>query len=144
MALRAAKANEDAMQPVWGQRFGAAAELPLGAERYVSVGSAGDLAGVYKPRLQRNSTVFAKMFPARSGLFADTYRATTGRKCCSNGSDAVAGSRHAFFLLIPEHPEKVDNISGYHRVPNENGDAARGHDLIDRPEHKRRRQKQPL
>ncbi len=36
MALRVAKANEDAMQPVWGQRFGAAAELPLGAELYAS------------------------------------------------------------------------------------------------------------
>jgi hypothetical protein len=47
MALRAAKANEDAAQPSWGQRFGAAAELPLGPELYVTAGSAGDLvAGV--------------------------------------------------------------------------------------------------
>ncbi len=44
MALRAAKADEDAAQGMWGQRFGAAAELPLGAERYVSAGSAGDLS----------------------------------------------------------------------------------------------------
>jgi hypothetical protein len=36
MALRAAKANEDAAQPMWGQRFRASAELPLGAELYVS------------------------------------------------------------------------------------------------------------
>ncbi len=35
MALRAAKVNEDAARPLWGQRFGAAAELPLGAELYV-------------------------------------------------------------------------------------------------------------
>ena len=47
MALRTAKAKEDAARPSWGQRFGAAAELPLGADRYVSAGSAGDLvAGV--------------------------------------------------------------------------------------------------
>jgi hypothetical protein len=47
MALRAAKANEDAELPSWGQRFGAAAELPLGPELYVTAGSAGDLvAGV--------------------------------------------------------------------------------------------------
>ncbi len=38
MAPRAAEANEDAIQPVWGQRFGAAAELPLGAELYVGAG----------------------------------------------------------------------------------------------------------
>ncbi len=31
----AAKRNEDTTQGMWGQRFGAAAELPLGAERYV-------------------------------------------------------------------------------------------------------------
>ena len=43
MALRAAKADEDAAEPVWGQRFGAAAELPLGAELYVRTGSTGDL-----------------------------------------------------------------------------------------------------
>ncbi len=52
MALRAAKADEDATQSMWGQRFGAAAELPLGAERYVSAGSAGDLvAGVLTNRV---------------------------------------------------------------------------------------------
>jgi hypothetical protein len=28
---------------LWGQRFGAPAELPLGAELYVTTGSAGDL-----------------------------------------------------------------------------------------------------
>ena len=38
---RAAKGDEDTL-PVWGQGFGAA-ELPLGAELYVSAGSAGDL-----------------------------------------------------------------------------------------------------
>jgi hypothetical protein len=43
MALRAAKGDEDAVEPVWGQRFGAAAELPLGAEFYVRAGSTGDL-----------------------------------------------------------------------------------------------------
>jgi hypothetical protein len=43
MALRAAKANEDAALPSRGQRFGAAAELPLGPELYVSAGSTGDL-----------------------------------------------------------------------------------------------------
>jgi hypothetical protein len=43
MALRAAEADEDAVQPVWGQRFGAASELPLGAELYVRAGSTGDL-----------------------------------------------------------------------------------------------------
>ncbi len=49
MALRATKANEDAVEPVCGQRFGAAAELPLGAEFYVRAGSTGDLvAGVLK------------------------------------------------------------------------------------------------
>jgi hypothetical protein len=40
---RAAKLNEDAVEPVWGQGFGPAAELPLGAELYVSAGSTGDL-----------------------------------------------------------------------------------------------------
>ncbi len=50
-ALRAAKADEDAMQPLWGQRFGAAAELPLGAELYASAGNTGDLvAGVLTNR----------------------------------------------------------------------------------------------
>ncbi len=39
---RAANGDEDAAQGMCGQRFGAAAELPLGAERYVSAGSAGD------------------------------------------------------------------------------------------------------
>ncbi len=39
---RAAKGNEDAL-PVWGQGLGPAAELPLGAERYVRAGSTGDL-----------------------------------------------------------------------------------------------------
>ncbi len=39
---RAAKGDEDAL-PVWGQGLGPAAELPLGAELYVSAGSAGDL-----------------------------------------------------------------------------------------------------
>jgi hypothetical protein len=29
--------------PLWGQRFGAAAELPLGPELYVTAGRAGDL-----------------------------------------------------------------------------------------------------
>ncbi len=38
--------------PLWGQRFGAAAELPLGAELYVLAGSAGDLvAGVRTSRV---------------------------------------------------------------------------------------------
>ncbi len=65
----AAKADEDAAQGMWGQRFGAvqmdlptknlvgqaprpAAEPQLGAERYVSAGSAGDLvAGVLTNRV---------------------------------------------------------------------------------------------
>jgi hypothetical protein len=42
MALRAAKANEDAAL-LWGQGFSPAAELPLGAELYVSAGSTGNL-----------------------------------------------------------------------------------------------------
>jgi hypothetical protein len=49
MALRAAKANEDVARPLWGQRFGAAAELPLGPELYVTSGSAGDLSPVILP-----------------------------------------------------------------------------------------------
>ncbi len=52
------------MQPVWGQHFVAAAELPLGAELYVSAGNTSDLvAGAYTNRLFNgaNSTVFAKM-----------------------------------------------------------------------------------
>jgi hypothetical protein len=64
MALRTAKLNEDAVEPVWGQRFGAAAELPLGAELYVRTGSTGDLvAGTRTDRVfdRANSTVFAKM-----------------------------------------------------------------------------------
>jgi hypothetical protein len=64
MALRAAKANEDAARPSWGQRFGAAAELPLGPELYVTAGSVGDLvAGDPANRVfdRANSTVFAKM-----------------------------------------------------------------------------------
>ncbi len=49
---RAAKSDEDAAQDMWGQRFAAAAALPLGAERYVSAGSAGDLvAGVLTNRV---------------------------------------------------------------------------------------------
>ena len=52
MALRAGKADEDAMQPVGGQRFGAAAELPLGAELYASAGNTSDLvAGAYTNRV---------------------------------------------------------------------------------------------
>jgi hypothetical protein len=43
MALRAAKADEDAARSLWGQGFRPAAELPLGAELYVSTDSAGDL-----------------------------------------------------------------------------------------------------
>ncbi len=46
MALPAAKPNEDAAQPLWGQRFGAAAELPLGPELYVSTDSTADLVAV--------------------------------------------------------------------------------------------------
>ena len=60
MALRIAKANEDAIQPVWGQRFGAAAELPLGAELYAGAGSTSDLvAGAHTNR------VFNRAFPAK-------------------------------------------------------------------------------
>jgi hypothetical protein len=40
---RDAKGDEDTAQPAWGQGFGPAAELPLGAELYVSAGSTGDL-----------------------------------------------------------------------------------------------------
>jgi hypothetical protein len=36
MAFRAADADEDAAQSLWGQGFRPAAELPLGAELYVS------------------------------------------------------------------------------------------------------------
>jgi hypothetical protein len=32
MALRAAKADKDAAQPLWGRRFDAAVELPLGPD----------------------------------------------------------------------------------------------------------------
>ena len=35
---------------MWGQRFGAAAELPLGAERHVRAGSAGNLSPLEKNR----------------------------------------------------------------------------------------------
>jgi hypothetical protein len=43
---------------LWGQGFGSAAELPLGAELYVSAGSAGDLvAGVRTNRLPFPLTV---------------------------------------------------------------------------------------
>ncbi len=56
------KGDEDAAQGLWGQRFGAAAELPLGAERYVGAGGAGDLvAGVLTNR------VFDRASMARSG-----------------------------------------------------------------------------
>jgi hypothetical protein len=61
---RAAKGDEDTAQPVWGQGFGPAAELPLGAELYVSGGSTGDLvAGTRTNRVfdRANSTVSAKM-----------------------------------------------------------------------------------
>jgi hypothetical protein len=71
MALRAAKADKDAAQPLWGQRFGAAAELPLGPELYVNAGSAGDLvAGVLKQpesRLQRS--VYVNCPHVSRGLF---------------------------------------------------------------------------
>ncbi len=50
----------------------------------------------------------------------------------------------SFSLLIPEHPEKVEDIGGYYRIPDENGRPARGHHLIDRPENKRRREEHPL
>ncbi len=49
MALLSEKSNEDAAQPLWGQRFGAAAALPPGAKLYVTVGTAGDLAPVTLP-----------------------------------------------------------------------------------------------
>ncbi len=45
-----------AAQPVWGQGFGLAAELPLGAELYVSADSTGNLVAGDRA----NSTVFAK------------------------------------------------------------------------------------
>jgi hypothetical protein len=81
MALRTAKLNEDAVEPVWGQGFGAAAELPLGAELYVRTGSTGDLvAGTRTDRVfdrampqqssKENVTVFAKLhtWAARSEM----------------------------------------------------------------------------
>jgi GTPase len=42
-ALSILRRNREQPQPVWGQGFGPAAELPLGAELYVPPGSAGDL-----------------------------------------------------------------------------------------------------
>jgi hypothetical protein len=46
-------------QPMWGQRFGAAAELPLGTERHVSAGSNGDLvAGVRTNRVFKGVRTF--------------------------------------------------------------------------------------
>ncbi len=44
MALRAVNLNENAAQPLRGQGFGAVAELALGAEFYVSAGSAAILS----------------------------------------------------------------------------------------------------
>ncbi len=43
---------------MWGQRFGAAAELPLGAELYVNAGSAGDLVAGRLPLLAFPTRVF--------------------------------------------------------------------------------------
>ncbi len=40
MALRSAKVNEDALQPVWGQGFSPTAGLPPGAELTSSVAPA--------------------------------------------------------------------------------------------------------
>jgi hypothetical protein len=66
MALRTAKLNEDAVEPVWGQGFRPAAELPLGAELYVRTGSSGDLvAGT------RTDRVFDR---AIAGLFPHPVR----------------------------------------------------------------------
>ncbi len=43
MARSAAKGDKHTAQPVWGQGFGPAAELPLGAELYVTADSTGNL-----------------------------------------------------------------------------------------------------
>jgi hypothetical protein len=43
IALRAPKTDENAAQPVWGQAFGPAAELPLGAERHVNAAARRNL-----------------------------------------------------------------------------------------------------
>ena len=57
-AVRAANADEDAGRPMWGQRFGAAAELPLGAELYASAGNTSDLvAGAYTNRVFNGVTM---------------------------------------------------------------------------------------
>ncbi len=43
MSRRSPKPNKNTTQPLWGQRFGAAAELPPGPELYATAGSTGDL-----------------------------------------------------------------------------------------------------
>ncbi len=64
---------------VWGQGFGPAAELPLGAELYASAGSAGDLvAGVLKqPESVSSNRAFVTVISRRalSGLFRQHERA---------------------------------------------------------------------
>ncbi len=82
----AAKANEDPVQPVWGQGFGPAAELPLGAERHVNSGSTGDLVagGFSKTELltgpypyeccQKSDLPPGAIFAVTDGNTGDTYR----------------------------------------------------------------------
>jgi hypothetical protein len=47
------RTRQDAMQPLWGQRFGAAAELPLGAELYVMPVAPAILSPVFVQRTAR-------------------------------------------------------------------------------------------
>jgi hypothetical protein len=68
---QAAEADKDAVEPLWGQGFCPAAELPLGAELYVRAGSAGDLvAGVLNhhppnlPRFKRRTLRISPDTPA--------------------------------------------------------------------------------
>jgi hypothetical protein len=63
MALRAAKPTEDTTQPLWGQGFGPAAELPLREELYVTAGNTGDLVAAFVKTASstERSALIAKM-----------------------------------------------------------------------------------
>ncbi len=90
MALRAAKADEDAAQGMCGQRFGAAAELPLGAERYVSAGSAGDLVAGGLAFLAAPNRVFNGVPMALRATEMDED-AGAGKHETGSAGDLVAG-----------------------------------------------------
>ncbi len=49
MALPSAKSDEHSARPLWGQRFRAAAELPLGAELYATTVAPSILSPVTLP-----------------------------------------------------------------------------------------------